>query len=33
MQYRDPSAKPIIEDVEETGDENDDITKNAVQED
>jgi recombination protein RecA len=30
MQYRDPSAKPIIEDVEETGDENDDITKNAV---
>jgi recombination protein RecA len=31
MQYRDPSAKPILEGVEETGDENDDITKNAVQ--
>jgi recombination protein RecA len=32
MQYRDPSTKPIEEGVEETGDENDDITKNAVQE-
>jgi len=32
MQYRDPSANPIVEDVEETGNENDDITKNAVKE-
>ena len=32
MQYRDPSTKPIVENVEETNDENDDITKNAVQE-
>ena len=32
MQYRDPSLKPIQEDVVETGDENDDITKNAVKE-
>lgn len=29
MQYRDPNSK-IVEDVVETGDENDDITKNAV---
>jgi len=29
MQYRDPNSK-IIEDIVETGDENDDITKNAV---
>ena len=30
MQYRDPNTKPIEEGVEETGDDNDDITKNAV---
>lgn len=30
MQYRNPDTKPIVEDVEETGDENDDISKNAV---
>lgn len=32
MQYRDPNSK-IVEDVVETGDENDDITKFAVKED
>ena len=32
MPYRDPNSK-IIEDVEETNSENDDITKNAVKED
>lgn len=32
MQYRDPNSK-IVEDVEDTGTENDDITKNAVSED
>ncbi len=32
MQYRNPETKPIVEDVVETGDENDDITKNAVKE-
>lgn len=31
MQYRDPNSK-IIENLEKTGDENDDITKNAVKE-
>jgi hypothetical protein len=29
MQYRAPNSK-IVEDVERTNDENDDITKNAV---
>ena len=31
MQYRDPNSK-IVEDVEETNTEDDDITKNAVKE-
>ena len=31
MQYRDPNSK-IIEDVEETNSEDDDITKDAVKE-
>jgi recombination protein RecA len=30
MQYRSPDTKPIVEGVEETGDENDDISQNAV---
>ena len=31
MQYRDPNSK-IVENLEKTGDENDDITQNAIKE-
>ena len=32
MQYRDPNTKPIEDGVVETGDEDDDISKNSVKE-
>jgi recombination protein RecA len=33
MQYQNPDTKAIVEDVQETGDQDDDITKNSVKED